>query len=101
MNNKDIGLFAKLFSDGILSFNTEQVSREPIELKHTEIECDNGVKRFNGGENLESQLLTELTLYSKEIVSIRESDRVFSKAYKAEEKRQAQIVKKLNKVITK
>ncbi len=100
MNNRDIELFAKLFSDGIPSFNTAQVSREPIELKHTEIECDNGVKKFNG-ENLGSQLLTELTWYSKQVVSIRESDKVFSKAHKAEEKRQAQIVKKLNKVITK
>ena len=51
--------------------------------------------------NLELNLIIELKLFNKEINYIRASDKVFSNEYKAEEKRQAQIVKKLNKIIKK
>jgi len=104
MNNKDIGLFIKLMSDGVESFDTEQVSREPIELKNIKSQPPivlNEGRRCDYYTVPIMEVEMELYKFVKNIGLIRESDKVFSKAYKAEEKRQAQIVKKLNKVITK
>jgi hypothetical protein len=99
MNDKDIELFAKSFVNGMQGLNTTQVSREPIQLNSSEV-VDEEIKQFNSTD-LELNLIIELKLFNKEINSIRASDKVFSNEYKAEEKRQAQIVKKLNKIIKK
>lgn len=104
MNDKDIELFASLMSDGIASFDTEQISREPIELKNTESQPSiilNEGRRGNDGTVYFNEVKLELNRFSKQVNEIRESDKVFSNEYKAEEKRQAQIVKKLNKIIKK
>jgi len=104
MNDKDIKLFIELMSDGIPSFDTEQTSREPIELKKIESNAPiifNEGRRGNDGRLDIDEIEFELRQFAKTIESIRESDKIFSKAYKAEEKRQAQIVKKLNKVLKK
>lgn len=104
MNDKDIELFASLMSDGIASFDTEQISREPIELKKIDSSAPivfNEGRRGNDGRLHIDEVKFELRQFAKTVEQIRESDKTFSKAYKAEEKRQAQIVKKLNKALKK
>jgi len=106
MNDKDIQLFAKMFVYGTDKVVTEQTSREPINISTSREHNQDGLfERFNmvecSLEGIESYLVEKLMEFTQKLDQIRSSDAVFSKAAKAEEKRQAKLVKKLKQTINK
>jgi len=106
MNEKDIKLFAKMFVCGTESLITEQTSRDPISLSDSKSHNSDGLfERHNIVEcslkDIENDLIDKLTLFTQTVQQIREGDKAFSKKQLAEEKRQAQVVKKLKQTIKK
>lgn len=106
MNDKDIKLFAKMFVYGTENLVTEQTSREPITLSENQCHNSDGFfERHNIAEcslkDIENDLIERLTSFIEAIQQVRESDASFSKKQLAEEKRQAQVAKKLKQTIKK
>lgn len=104
MNDKDIQTFAKLFVRGSNTKTTEQISREPIELKSDTVHNNDGLfERFNivecSLEEIETDLVQKLTSFISSVNEIREKDMNFSKAQIAEQKRQDKLVKQLKKTL--
>ena len=104
MNDKDIQMFAKMFVYGTDTITTEQTSREPIELKTESTHNGNGLFERHDMINcsladVEKDLTEQLSLFIAKINQIRENDLKFSKAQKAELKRQEKLVKELKKTL--
>ena len=78
---------------------SNEVDKTFEEVDFTDV-TDNNIKQFDSSD-LENKLMVELKLYNREINSIRESDKIFSKEQIAEEKRQGRVVKKLKALIKK
>lgn len=102
MNDKDIKLFAKRFVFGYDYVKTTQTSREPIELETKVIIKGESLDFKNSSlEDIESTLIKQLMSFTRWINDIRDNDAKFSKAQKAEMKRQEKVVKMLKQTIKK
>ena len=102
MNDKDIQMFAKMFVYGTDTITTEQTSREPIELKTESTHNGNGLFERHDIMNcsladIEKDLTEQLSSFIDKVNKTREDDLKFSKAQKAELKRQEKLVKQLKK----
>lgn len=104
MNKSDIELFAKLYIYGTTDMETEQISREPIELVSTKKHKNDGLfERFNmtecSLEKIHEDLIEKLTGFIKTAEEVRGKDFKFSKEHMAELKRQKKIVKQLKQTL--
>lgn len=104
MNKSDIELFAKLYIYGTTDMETEQTSREPIELvSHKKHNKDGLFERFNmtecSLEEIHADFIQKLTEFTDKVNDIRSADFKYSKEQLAELKRQRKLVKQLKQTL--